>query len=133
MGWESFLAGFILPSLVSSAIGSYLFYAQHNFPDVTFGDKDGWTYLKAALESSSYMKMNPVMQWVTANIGLHHIHHVNSRIPFYRLPEVYQKMPEFQNARLTSLNISDIIQCFKLKVWDPEVQKMIGFKELYKK
>lgn len=133
MGWESFLAGFILPSLVSSAIGSYLFYAQHNFPDATFEDKDGWTYLKAALESSSYMKMSFVMQWVTANIGYHHIHHVNSRIPFYRLPEVYQKMPEFQNAKLTSLKFSDVIQCFKLKVWDPEKQKMIGFKELYKK
>ena len=84
----------------------------------------------AALESSSYMVMNPFMQFMTGNIGFHHIHHLNSRIPFYRLPEVYKDFPELQDARTTSLGLKDIIACFRLKVWDPETNKMIGFKEL---
>ena len=125
-----FLLGFLLPSLISGGIGAYLFYAQHNFPGATFSEKDGWTYVGAALESSSYMKMNPVMRWFTANIGYHHIHHVNARIPFYRLPEVQRAFVEFQHPKITSLNPSDIIDCFNLKVWDPELQQMIGLDKI---
>src|SRR5690606_36099801 len=84
-GWQILLFGFFLPFLVTFALGSYLFYAQHNFPESVFADKDGRSYVKAALESSSYMRMNPVMQWFTGNIGFHHIHHLNTHIPFYRL------------------------------------------------
>lgn len=130
-GWQIFILAFLLPALVSSAIGSYLFYAQHNFPGVTFKDKDGWTYANAAFNSSSFMKLGPVMNWFTANIGYHHIHHVNARIPFYRLPEVYNKMPEFQEAKTTSLLPGEIIKCLRLKVWDPDSNKMIAMKDIY--
>ena len=74
--------------------------------------------------------MNPFWRWVTANIGYHHIHHLNSRIPFYRLPEAMKAIPELQSARVTTLNPSDIVACLRLKVWDPEENRMIGFKEL---
>jgi len=130
-GIQGFLLGFLFPSLIASGIGSYLFYAQHNFPGATFKEKDGWTYVNAALKSSSYMKLNPLMHWFTANIGYHHIHHVNARIPFYKLPEVYKKMPEFQDAKTTSLLPGDIWKCFRLKVWDPDSNRMIGLKEMY--
>jgi len=130
-GWLPFLFGFFIPAVVSSAMGSYLFYAQHNFPGATFEDAEGWSYIKAAMESSSYMTMNPVMHWFTGNIGYHHIHHANAKVPFYRLPEVYKSIPEFQNARKTSLNPIDIYQCLRLKVWDPEKGKMISRKEIY--
>ena len=130
LGWINFLAVFMLPVLIACAMGSYLFYAQHNFPGVTFTDKDGWTYEKAAMQSSSYMKMNPVMHWFTANIGYHHIHHMNAHIPFYRLPEVFEKIPELQLAKTTSLLPQDVIKCLNLKVWDPENQKMIGLREI---
>lgn len=125
VGWEMMFLGFLLPIFIAHAIGSYLFYAQHNFPGVTFEDKDGWTYINAALNSSSYMKMNPVMRWFTANIGYHHIHHVNSKIPFYRLPEAWQNIPELQNAKETSLNPAEIARCFRLKVWDSEKREMV--------
>lgn len=125
-GWDYWLLSVFIPHLIASAIGSYLFYAQHNFPGVKFQDKDGWTYEGAALDSSSYMIMSPVMRWFTANIGYHHIHHMNARIPFYRLPEVYAHFPEFQNAKTTSLKPRDIIACFRLKVWDPEKEEMVG-------
>lgn len=130
-GWLVLLLGFLVPSFITMALGAYLFYAQHNFPGVVFAEKDGWTYAKAALESSSYMKMNGVMRWFLANIGFHHIHHLNSRIPFYRLPEVHRTMPELQRATTTSLHPRDIVRCLRLKVWDPDLQRMITRRELY--
>lgn len=118
-----------LPLFIAGAIGSYLFYVQHNFPQVTFIEKEGWSYEGAALESSSFCKMGAFMNYMTANIGYHHIHHLNSKIPFYRLPEVYAKMPELQNSRSTSLNPMEIIRCLSLKIWDVEKQKLVSLKE----
>jgi acyl-lipid omega-6 desaturase (Delta-12 desaturase) len=129
-GWQGLLLGFFLPFLVAESVGSYLFYAQHNFPDATFEDKDGWTYVNAAMNSSSYMIMGPLMHWFTGNIGYHHIHHLNSRIPFYRLPEIYRDMPELQAAKTTNLLPGEIVRCLRLKVWDPEAGRMIGHKEI---
>jgi len=129
-GWQGLLLTQTIPHLIASAIGSYLFYAQHNFPGVSFSDKFGWTYEKAAMESSSFMKTNPVMAWFTANIGYHHIHHLNARIPFYRLPEALREMPELQIARMTSLHPAEIFRCLRLKVWDVEAQRMIGLRHL---
>jgi omega-6 fatty acid desaturase (delta-12 desaturase) len=127
-GWKILLVAVLIPFLVSGALGSYLFYAQHNFPGVSFEEKDGWTYEGAALESSSYMKMNFFWRWVSANIGFHHVHHLNARIPFYRLPEAMAKIPELQHPKITTLNPSDIVKCLRLKVWDSATQKMISLK-----
>ncbi|MBL7719450.1 MAG: fatty acid desaturase [Flavipsychrobacter sp.] len=129
-GWQVWLISMFVPFLVSSAIGAYLFYAQHNFPDVTFADNCDWKYENAALESSSYMVMNPFLKWCTANIGYHHVHHLNSRIPFYRLEEAMNALPELQAPRVTYFSLPAIIACFRLKVWDPEKNRMIGLKEL---
>jgi acyl-lipid omega-6 desaturase (Delta-12 desaturase) len=129
-GWSVLALTLFVPFTIACGVGAYLFYAQHNFPGVTFHDNGEWTYEGAALESSSYMKMGPVMNWFTGNIGYHHIHHINSRIPFYRLPEVMKAFPEFQDPRITSLSISDIIKCFRLKLWDPSAQKMISLREV---
>lgn len=130
LGWPAFLLGFLLPAILSSAIGSYLFYAQHNFPTATFADQEGWTYIGAALESSSYMKMPRILHWFTGNIGYHHIHHANAKIPFYRLPEAYKAMPEFQNAKTTSLLPTDIFRCLQMKVWDPQLGRMLKISEI---
>lgn len=128
-GFQTVLLGITIPFMIACCMGSYLFYAQHNFPGVTFKEnKIEWSYNHAALESSSYMVMNPFWRWVTANIGYHHIHHLNSRIPFYRLPEIMASMPELQHPKTTTLNPKDIIACFKLKVWDTEKQEMVYVK-----
>jgi omega-6 fatty acid desaturase (delta-12 desaturase) len=129
-GWLALILVLIVPRLIACGIGSYLFYAQHNFPGVSFNDNAGWTYEKAALESSSYMKTSPVMGWFTANIGYHHIHHLNSRVPFYRLPEVLRKIPELQKPKTTSLHPLEIFRCLRLKVWDVESQRMVGLRNL---
>ena len=129
-GWQGLLLTQTIPHLIASAMGSYLFYAQHNFPGVSFSDRLGWTYEKAAMESSSFMKTNSIMTWFTANIGYHHIHHLNARIPFYRLPEALREMPELETARTTSLHPVEIFRCLRLKVWDVEAQRMIGLRHL---
>lgn len=128
-GWWALLFAILVPYFVATALGSYLFYAQHNFPGVTFRDNRGWTYEGAALSSSSFLKTNPVMRWFTANIGYHHIHHLNSRIPFYRLPEVMAAFPELQSPKTTSLHPLEVLRCLRLKVWDVEAQRMIGLRE----
>ncbi|HEY6506281.1 MAG TPA: fatty acid desaturase [Chitinophagaceae bacterium] len=119
-----------LPLFIVHMLGAYLFYAQHNFPGVKFRSNIEWCYEHAALESSSYMSMNRFMQWATANIGFHHIHHINSKIPFYRLPETMAKIPELQKATVTRLTPSDIIKCLRLKLWDAGQNRMITLAEI---
>jgi omega-6 fatty acid desaturase (delta-12 desaturase) len=124
-GWSALLLAQFVPHFIASAIGSYLFYCQHNFPGVTFNDNAGWTYEKAALESSSYMRTGWLLSWFTGNIGYHHIHHLNSRIPFYRLPEVMREIPELRSPKTTSLHPMEIFRCLRLKVWDVDAQRMV--------
>ena len=127
LGLQTWILFCAIPHFISGAMGAYLFYAQHNFPGATFVGNEDWTYEGAALDSSSYMKLSAPLQWVSANIGFHHIHHLNPQIPFYRLPEVMRAIPELQAAKTTSLKPKDIIACFKLKVYDFKKQQLVGF------
>jgi len=129
-GWQIWFCLFFLPFIIAFGLGAYLFYAQHNFPGVTFAENNEWAYEKAALESSSYMMMNPVMAWLTGNIGYHHIHHLNSKIPFYRLPEVMKDFKELQNCKRTSLSPRAIFACLRLKIWDQEKHEMVGLRDI---
>jgi omega-6 fatty acid desaturase (delta-12 desaturase) len=112
---------------LATMTGAYLFYAQHNFPEGHIASRQDWTFAKAATDSSSYMVMGPVMNWFTANIGYHHVHHLNAAIPFYRLPEAMQAIPELHNPGKTSLSPKDIAACFALKVWDPDKNAMTDY------
>ncbi len=130
LGWQIWFCLFFLPFIIAFGFGAYLFYAQHNFPGVTFAENNEWAYEKAALESSSYMMMNPVMAWLTGNIGYHHIHHLNSKIPFYRLPEVMKDFKELQNCKRTSLSPKEVLACLRLKIWDQEKHQMVGLRDI---
>jgi len=124
--WTMFFA-FFLPLFVATATGGYLFYAQHNFPDMHVQPRHEWEYTRAALESSSYMETGPILGWLTGNIGYHHVHHLNPGIPFYRLPEAMDAIPELQNPRKTSLAPEDVAECFEQKLWDPAQERMVGY------
>jgi omega-6 fatty acid desaturase (delta-12 desaturase) len=128
-GWRALVLTQTIPCFIAYAIGSYLFYAQHNFPSVRFAERAGWTYNNAALESSSFMVTGPIMGWFTANIGYHHIHHLNARIPFYRLPEALREIPELRSPKVTSLHPVEILRCLRLKVWDVDTQRMVGLRD----
>ncbi|MEZ4335279.1 MAG: fatty acid desaturase [Sandaracinaceae bacterium] len=126
--WTMFFVLFV-PLFVATAAGGYLFYAQHNFPEMHVQPRDQWEYTRAALESSSYMETGRLLRWLTGNIGYHHVHHLNSGIPFYRLPEAMAAIPELQNPRKTSLWPEDIAACFEQKLWDPKAERMVGYPE----
>ncbi len=128
-GWQAALFGMILPHAFTCALGSYLFYAQHNFPGMQLRNRRDWDYSFAALSSSSMFDMTPVFHWFTGNIGYHHVHHLNHRIPFYRLPEAMATMPELQSPGRTSWRIRDILDCLALKIWDPAAGRMISYAE----
>ena len=119
----------LLPMTIASMIGSYLFYAQHSFERMHILPAEAWTYHRAAMESSSYMKLNRLMRWFTGNIGYHHIHHLNVRIPFYRLPEAMQAIPELQSPVTTTLSAHDILACFRCCLWDEGLQRMVSYRE----
>ena len=126
-GFATWFWALFLPHFFACAFGTYLFYAQHNYPDVELQPRESWDYARAALESSSYMPMGPVMAWFTANIGYHHVHHLNPSIPFYRLPEAMAAIPELQEPGRAVLTLKSISECFALKLWDPASGQMVGF------
>ena len=103
----------LLPMTIASMIGSYLFFAQHSFEEMRILPTETWTSRRAAMESSSYLKLNKVMRWFTGNIGYHHVHHLNARIPFYRLPEAMDAIEELQSPATITLSLKDIRACFR--------------------
>ena len=129
-GLDDLLLGALIPFGLASAIGSYLFYAQHNYPGVHLNPVDEWEYTAAALDSSSYITMGPLMNWFTANIGYHHVHHLNSRIPFYRLPEAMRALPALQTPGTSSLEPTDVHACLRLKLWDPQSRQLVPWRHL---
>jgi len=119
----------LLPMTIASMIGSYLFYAQHSFEEMRVLPMETWTSRRAAIESSSYLKLNKVMSWFTGNIGYHHVHHLNVRIPFYRLPEAMAAIPELQSPATITLSIKDIMASFRCCLWDTQLQRMVSYRE----
>lgn len=128
-GWYTAIVAFWFPLALSCAAGSYLFYAQHNFPDIDIADRRDWEYTHAALHSSSMMVGGPFMRWFTGEIGFHHVHHLNSQIPFYRLEETMQALPELQSPGQTSFGLKDMWDCLHLDLWDPEAKRMVSYRE----
>ncbi len=127
LGLAAWFYALFVPQFVAHALGAYLFYAQHNFPAMDIQPRQAWTYDGAALESSSYMEGGPLFHWFTANIGFHHVHHLNPSIPFYRLREAMDALPELQHPGRVRLRPASVAACFKLKLWDSDSKRMVGF------
>lgn len=128
-GFAMALYVLVLPFAIAAALGAYLFYAQHNFKGMYILPLDEWSNPLASLKSCSYMKLGRIMRWITGNIGYHHIHHLNLAIPFYRLPEAMNAVPETQHPVVTTLSPQDIRDCFRLKLWDEREERMVSYKE----
>jgi omega-6 fatty acid desaturase (delta-12 desaturase) len=111
--------------LVAGAAGVWLFYVQHQFEGVYWERHAAWDPLAAALRGSSYYKLPKALQWITGNIGLHHIHHVQSRIPNYNLQAVQDRVAAFQAVRPLTLRSS--LHCLRLRLWDEAAQRLVGF------
>ncbi len=126
IGWRAFLMIQLPITCIASSLGVWLFYVQHQFEDTYWEYDHAWTYDAAALEGSSYLALPRPLQWATGNIGLHHVHHLNARIPNYRLPEVLRDHPEL--ARVSRLTLGESIRCAGLALWDEKSRKLVGFR-----
>jgi omega-6 fatty acid desaturase (delta-12 desaturase) len=128
-GFSVLLFALLIPFAIAGAIGAYLFFAQHNFPGMRIVPAEEWTHYRGAMESSSYMKCGAIMRWFTGNIGYHHVHHLNSLIPFYRLPEAARAVPELQNPKVTSFHPRDVLACLRLNLWDIDSQQLVSYRQ----
>ena len=117
-----------LPIVVlAGAAGIWLFYVQHQFEDTQWSQKPEWEFQHAALHGASHYDLPAVLRWFTGNIGIHHVHHLSSRVPYYRLPEVLRDYPELHGVgRITLL---DSLKCVKLVLWDENRRRLVSFRE----
>jgi omega-6 fatty acid desaturase (delta-12 desaturase) len=125
LGWHTVLLVHLPIVLIAGAIGVWLFYVQHTFENTVWDRKADWDSHTAAIEGSSYYDLPRVMHWFTGNIGYHHIHHLASRIPNYRLRECFESHPALQAA--PRLTLWSSLRCAGLKLWDEESRRMVGF------
>ncbi|MES2125117.1 MAG: fatty acid desaturase [Gemmatimonadota bacterium] len=128
VGIKRFLLIQLPVTLMAGAIGVYLFYVQHQFEDTYWRYREAWNYYASGLEGASHLVMPKVLQWWTANIGLHHIHHVASRIPNYRLQRCFDENPPLQNV--TTLTLPGSVRTLWLTLWDEDERRLVGFREL---
>ncbi|KAB5496540.1 hypothetical protein F8564_11645 [Serratia sp. RJAL6] len=128
-GW-TLVAFYLSPLFIATAVGSYLFYVQHNFPQAKLYNRSQWDYIDAAMKSTSYFKMGPLMSWVTGNIGYHHIHHINHRIPFYNLPKAMENILVLNEVEVTRWCFADIHANFACNLWDEEGETFIRYNAL---
>ena len=128
-GFDTAFFALLLPMSMAAALGGYLFYAQHSFPGMRILPDAEWTAYRASLVSSSYLKLGSVLRWFTGNIGFHHVHHLNSLIPFYRLPDAMAAIPELQHPSITTLRPRAIAACFRANLWDEASGRMIAYRE----
>jgi omega-6 fatty acid desaturase (delta-12 desaturase) len=119
----------IFTVMAQVAAGVWMFYVQHQFEGVYWERHHHWEYTSAALQGSSFYKLPRLLQWFTGNIGYHHVHHLNARIPFYRLPEAKEAIPELWRPKTTSLRPMEMVRCLRLKVWDGDAKRMVGLAE----
>jgi acyl-lipid omega-6 desaturase (Delta-12 desaturase) len=119
----------VVPTLiVASVIGGWLFFIQHQFENTLWDEKKEWDFQVAAVHGSSFYDLPAVLRWFTGNIGFHHIHHLNSMVPNYRLQECMADLPEL--ATINRMTFLDSLKCARLTLWDEETRTMIRFNQL---
>ncbi|MGB0908499.1 MAG: fatty acid desaturase [Maricaulaceae bacterium] len=127
MGWLPFLVTYLCITFVGAVIGVWLFYVQHQFEDTMWDRNEDWQVHDAALYGSTHYDLPPVLRWMTANIGIHHVHHLYSRIPFYNLSKIVRDHPRLGEIR--RLTLLDSFKTVRLKLWDAKERRMVSFKE----
>lgn len=125
VGLKTFLLIQIPITIISTSLGNWLFYVQHQFEDTYWEKKEDWDYTQAAIQGSSYYKLPKILQWFSGNIGFHHIHHLNPGIPNYLLEKCYKKVPFLQQGVV--LTIRKSFSSMMLHLWDEEQKKLISF------
>lgn len=126
-GIMPFLTIFLPTSIIAGSIGVWLFYVQHQFEDTHWSRGDDWQLHEAALTGSSHYVLPQPLRWLSANIGIHHVHHLYSRIPFYRLPQILRDHAEL--AQMQRLTLWDSLKSVNLHLWDEGSRRLVSFRE----
>ena len=116
--------------LIAATAGVWLFYVQHQFEETQWDRKSDWEFESAALYGSSFYDLPRALRWFTANVGVHHVHHVSSRVPFYRLPQVLADFPQLRHVG--RIGLGDSIGSVKLVLWDESHRRLISLREARK-
>jgi acyl-lipid omega-6 desaturase (Delta-12 desaturase) len=127
LGWQAFVFVHLPIIAVASSIGVWLFYVQHQFDETHWEANPHWSHEYAALHGSSFYDLPAPLMWLTGNIGIHHLHHLSSRIPFYRLPHVLRDFPELRE--IGRLTLWQSFKCVNLVLWDEASKKLVSFRE----
>jgi acyl-lipid omega-6 desaturase (Delta-12 desaturase) len=126
-GFMPILLVFLPTALMAASIGVWLFYVQHQFEETHWDGDTDWQLHDAALRGSSHYALPPVLRWFTANIGVHHVHHLYSRIPFYRLSQVLRDHPVLADSQ--RLTIRQSLSCIGLHLWDEQNRRLTSFRQ----
>jgi acyl-lipid omega-6 desaturase (Delta-12 desaturase) len=127
IGWRDFLIIWAPGALMAGAVGIWLFYVQHQFEDAYWQTGSGWSYADAALRGSSYLKLPRLLQFFTGNIGLHHVHHLNARIPNYHLQRAHEDIPVLRSV--PELTAVEGLRALRLKVYDEDRGRLVTWAE----
>jgi omega-6 fatty acid desaturase (delta-12 desaturase) len=127
VGWLPFLVLQGTATMISGATGLWLFYVQHQYEGVYWSRNAEWNYTRAALEGCSFYKLPRVLQWFTGNIGFHHVHHLNPRIPNYRLEACHNANAFLREVPTLSLRAS--LRSASLALWDEASERLVSFRE----
>ena len=127
VGWKAFLLIHVPSVVVGASIGVWLFYVQHQFDETHWDRTENWDRERAALMGSSYYDLPKWLMWVTGNIGIHHVHHLSSRIPFYHLPKTLRDHPELK--QIGRLTLWESFKTVQLVLWCEQRQKLVKFSQ----
>lgn len=127
IGISAFLAVQLPMVILGAAAGVWMFYVQHQFDETHWSRPPEWSQEEAALHGSSFYDLPQPLAWLTGNLGIHHLHHLSSRIPFYRLPQVLKDFPDLKDVGRITLWQS--LKCVNLNLWDEGTKKLISFRE----
>jgi acyl-lipid omega-6 desaturase (Delta-12 desaturase) len=127
IGAKAFVIVSLPALLLAASMGVWLFYVQHQFAETTWREGESWSLHEAALHGSSHYELPTVLRWLTANIGIHHVHHLCSRIPYYRLPQVLRDYPEL--GQIGRLTLCESLWCVRLALWDERQHRLVSFRD----
>ncbi len=125
VGWSTFLLIQLPVVMIGASIGVWLFYIQHQFEQTYWEREPDWSHPDAALHGSSFYDLPAPLMWMTGNIGIHHLHHLSSRIPFYKLPRIMADYPELRN--IGRITLWESLKCVRLTLWDEDRKQMVPF------
>jgi omega-6 fatty acid desaturase (delta-12 desaturase) len=127
VGVKVFLLTQVPITMIAGSIGVWLFFIQHQFDDTFWAESGEWNVHEAALKGSSYYVLPGVLRWFTANIGIHHVHHLYARIPYYRLPQVLRE--QMRLAEVSRVSLFESLGCARLALWDDAAKRLVTFRE----